>query len=72
MVYEPEAVLTHYESISRGSHRAVAQKVNWCEATGFMLRRWPRYYAEGDPYANPNLSFSAYRKLLESAEVGFC
>ena len=72
VVYEPEAVLTHYESISRGSHRAVAQKVNWCEATGFMLRRWPRYYAEGDPYANPNLSFSAYRKLLESAEVGFC
>lgn len=75
VVYEPEAVLTHYESISRGTHGSVAQKCSWCEATGYMLQRWTRYYAEGDPYANPNLAFSAYRKLIaggDNSASGFC
>ena len=61
--YEPEALLMHYESISRGEHRSDEQMIGWSRDTSIMMGRWARYYGAGDPYCNPNLEVSAYHKL---------
>lgn len=61
--YEPEALLMHYESISRGEHRSDEQMIGWSRDTGIMMGRWSCYYGAGDPYCNPNLEVSAYHKL---------
>lgn len=70
VVYEPEAKLMHYESISRGGHRSVGQKREWCANMSFMMNRWPRYFVEGDPFCNPNLAFSAYHQLEDPHRRG--
>lgn len=63
VVYEPTVVLMHYESISRGSHLSLGQRSHWTKSTAYLMSRWTRYYVEGDPYCNPNLSFNAYHRL---------
>ena len=63
IVYEPEAVLMHHESISRGEHSSVSQKVEWRRARGVIMQRWPEFFIEGDPFYNPNLGNSAYYHL---------
>ena len=63
VMYEPEVVLMHYESISRGEHRSVEQMSGWCRDIGILMSRWTSCYAAGDPYCNPNLEVSAYHQL---------
>lgn len=63
VVYEPEAMLMHYESISRGTHQTIPQRAGWYDHTGIMMHRWTRYFAAGDPYSNPNFAFNAYHQL---------
>ena len=63
VLYEPEVVLMHYESISRGEHRSVEQMSGWCRDISILMSRWTSFYAAGDPYCNPNLEVSAYHQL---------
>lgn len=52
VVYTPQVVLTHYESISRGSDYAVEQVTRFAHEIGYMRSKWPSYYAVGDPSYN--------------------
>lgn len=60
VVFEPEALLYHYESITRGSDDSAGVLIKNERAQGIMKSRWPEYFALGDPFMNPNLVASAY------------
>lgn len=55
-VYTPSAVLTHYESVSRGADLAPDKWRRFRRETGYMRARWNRILTEGDPYYNNNLT----------------
>lgn len=56
IVFTPFSELFHYEFSSRGRDRNGA-RLERCEQELSLLRyRWPRYFVEGDPFSNPNLS----------------
>lgn len=64
VVYNPHAVLYHYESLSRGDHWMSLQ---FCRDEGLLMHRWAGYYVRGDEYTGPHL-FGPHRTLyLESA-----
>ena len=55
VVYQAAAELYHYESITRGVVKSPAQYEQWMMEEGMLKAQYPRYYAEGDPYQNPNV-----------------
>lgn len=63
VVYEPSTVLMHHESISRGAHSSIKQRVDWAIARGIIMQRWPHFSEEGDPLYSPNFGDSAYYHL---------
>lgn len=63
IVYEPEVELYHYESISRGENKSISRRVQWARGLGFMMMRWPEYFATGDPYWNLNLDVNEYHRI---------
>ncbi len=64
VTYVPEAVLYHYESVSRGSSKTGEAALRFCRENGRMMERWPRYFVEGDPYMSPSFRPAAqYRGL---------
>lgn len=56
IVYTPYAQLTHYEFASRGRDVYGQRMERVKQETALLQRRWPRYFKQGDPYLNPNLS----------------
>lgn len=52
IVFRPQAELLHHESYTRGRHPEDPHP----DDTARFTAKWWRYYAEGDPYFNPNLS----------------
>lgn len=50
VVYDAEAVLYHYESLSRGSDFAPDKVNRFVSEQGKLRAKWPRYYSEGDPF----------------------
>lgn len=53
VVFDPEAVLYHYESITRGADDAASGSENYARFLregGLLRNRWSTYYAAGDPY----------------------
>ena len=56
IVYTPEVELYHYESVSRGQEDNVEKKIRFHKEIAYMNYRWAKYYVEGDPYINPNIS----------------
>ena len=66
-VFTPYAELYHYEFTSRGRETADAAKlVRWEHERDLFHERWRKYFTEGDPFSNPNLSLkSAYYALPE-------
>ena len=57
IVWTPWAVLTHYESKSRGPDEATKEKKEFfVKETNRFLRKWHKALEEGDPYYNPNLT----------------
>ncbi|WP_303133240.1 glycosyltransferase family 2 protein [uncultured Olsenella sp.] len=64
VVYCAESVLTHYESVSRGSDLGGEKAVRHCAERANLLRRWPSYFVEGDPMLSPYIAKDGkYRKL---------
>ena len=55
VVYEPEVILYHYESFSRGYDIGSDEKVTRFYSELYHFKsRWAKYYATGDPYFNTN------------------
>lgn len=56
VVYNPYALLYHYESKSRGMEDTPGKISRFNQEADELLRRWPQILKSGDPYYNPNLS----------------
>lgn len=58
VVFDPEAMLYHYESLSRGPDDTSSSPANYARflrEQGLLRSRWAEYYALGDPYWPPLL-----------------
>ncbi len=55
VVYEPASVLYHHESVSRPNHTRGDQLIDFVHANGMIMQRYPKYYADCDPYFGPYL-----------------
>lgn len=56
IVYDPETILYHYESISRGYEDSKEKIDRFNSEVNYMKETWKGYLEKGDPYYNPNLS----------------
>jgi GT2 family glycosyltransferase len=68
VVYDAWAVLTHYESLSRGSDKAeadAAKHERQMNEAAILRERWPDIYRDGDPYFNPNLDYMTSGYILK-------
>lgn len=50
VVLNPEVVLRHYESVSRGVDDRGEKRVRFIAEQGRLRERWAKYYDKGDPY----------------------
>ena len=50
VVYDPDALLYHYESFSRGSDSSGKNAERFIKEQGKLRARWSEYYLGGDPY----------------------
>lgn len=57
VVYNPDALLYHYESFSRGSDSSGKNAERFIAEQGKLRARWNKYYLGGDPY------FGAYATM---------
>lgn len=56
VVYNPYALLYHYESKSRGLEDTPEKVARFNKEIAVFARRWPEILRDGDPYYNPNLT----------------
>ena len=56
VVYNPYAVLYHYESKSRGQDDTPEKKERFRRESRYMVDKWAEYYDKGDPFYNVNLT----------------
>lgn len=56
VVYNPYALLYHYESKSRGLEDTPEKIARFNREIRIFSERWPKILEEGDPYYNPNLT----------------
>jgi len=67
VLYDGYTMLTHYESATRSDTKQVLHP----EDDVRLRKRWPRYFAEGDPFYNPNLDQDASdHALREDTKCG--
>lgn len=57
VVYDPKVELYHHESLSRGYEDDPDKQKRFLRETSLLRGRWARYYVDGDPYYNKNLSY---------------
>jgi len=56
VVYNPYALLHHYESKSRGLEDTPEKVERFNREVVRFMKRWPEILEQGDPYYNPNLT----------------
>ena len=56
VVFTPYALLTHYESKSRGLEDTPEKQLRFSKECEAFQERWEEYLREGDPFYSPNLS----------------
>ena len=56
VVYNPYALLYHYESKSRGLEDTPEKVARFNREIKIFSGRWPEILKDGDPYYNPNLT----------------
>lgn len=56
VVYNPYALLYHYESKSRGLEDTPEKVARFNREIAIFARRWPDILKNGDPFYNPNLT----------------
>lgn len=64
IVYEPSAVLYHYESVSRGFHGSHESQMRFEREKALLRSRWPERFAYTDHMSNPNFDKFAYYYIL--------
>lgn len=65
VLYNPDVVLYHHESISRGIQKKGPSARRSCQENGRMMQKYPRYFVDGDPYLNPNLVRKSEHRALK-------
>lgn len=64
VVYDPKVELYHHESLTRGYEDDPGKQKRFMREEALMKGRWARYYVDGDPYYNKNLSqFDGFYRL---------
>lgn len=64
-IWTPNALLYHYESLTRGYEDTPEKQKRFNQEVAYMQKRW-RQLIDNDPYYNPNLSFTTpYRVDLD-------
>jgi GT2 family glycosyltransferase len=58
IVYNPNALLYHYESKSRGVDDTYEKMIRFESEIEYMRKKWVDILENGDPYYNPNLTLS--------------
>ena len=58
VLWEPRALLYHYESKSRGADNTSEKRKRLSLEADFIKARWGELIEAGDPYYNPNLTLS--------------
>ena len=70
IVYDPEALLYHHESISRGKEDTLEKRNRFEGEVDYMAKKWKDVLEKGDEYYNPNLSLlSGYFELKKESEM---
>lgn len=59
VVYNPDALLYHYESISRGSDTLGENAIRLMREQCLLRSDWAEYYIKGDPYHGPASTFAS-------------
>ena len=65
VVYEPNVVLRHYESVSRGTNDTPEKQVRFTKEKGLLMEKWPSFFALSDEYGNPNIIRDPYSLNME-------
>ena len=68
VVYDPYAVLYHYESKTRGPEDTAQKAKRFQSEIEYMRGRWTKLLKEGDPCYNKNLSLSKWNYSLKPGE----
>ncbi len=58
IVYTPEAILYHYESVSRKSDELPENYERFRNEVNFFKKRWAKELKAGDPFFNPNFNLN--------------
>lgn len=70
IVYDPEALLYHHESISRGKEDNLEKRNRFEGEVDYMAKKWKDVLEKGDEYYNPNLSLlSGNFELKKESEM---
>ena len=70
IVYDPEALLYHHESISRGKEDTLEKRNRFEGEVDYMAKKWKDVLEKGDEYYNPNLSLlSGNFQLKKESEM---
>lgn len=70
IVYDPEALLYHHESISRGKEDTLEKRNRFEGEVDYMAKKWKDVLEKGDEYYNPNLSLlSGNFELKKESEM---
>lgn len=70
IVYDPEALLYHHESISRGKEDTLEKRNRFEGEVDYMAKKWKDVLEKGDEYYNPNLSLlSGKFELKKESEM---
>lgn len=60
VVYNPFAVLYHYESKTRGMDDTEEKALRFQREVSLFANRWQEFLQKGDPYYNPNLTLARH------------
>ena len=60
VVYDADALLYHYESLSRGADRTGAKRNRFASEQGRLRLEWPEYYFDADDYPRRMMTKSNY------------
>lgn len=60
VVYDADALLYHYESLSRGADRTGAKRNRFASEQGRLRLEWPEYYFDADEYHSRMMTKSNY------------
>ena len=70
IVYDPEALLYHHESISRGKEDTLEKRNRFEGEVDYMAKKWKDVLEKGDEYYNSNLSLlSGNFELKKESEM---